>query len=136
VTVASDAELFPDPVTATGSFQVAKRLLQSRGGREAFTQVFIRSFNQGAHGRLLKFRDVHFLHLHGLGVGDSSFVMPAMLNVQGVQFSLQFLFVRADRAVGTLVLFALGGIRSADAVALAQATASHMRSALTAPAAG
>jgi hypothetical protein len=41
--VGSDANLFADPATATGAFQVAKRLLQSRQGRQAFTRVFIRA---------------------------------------------------------------------------------------------
>jgi hypothetical protein len=132
----SDADLFTDPATATSSFQVANRLLQSRQGRRALTGVFIQSFNQGAHRHLLQFRDVHFLHVHSLGVGDSSCILPATLKVQGMKFSLQFLFVRVDRAVGTLVLFGLGKIHSTDAMALAQAIASHMRSALAAPTAG
>jgi hypothetical protein len=84
----------------------------------------------------VRFRDLHFLAFRGAGAGDGSFVLPAWFAVKGHKVSLDVLSVRVDRAIGFLWLLSAGKIRSADAVNLAQAIATHMRSTLTVPVAG
>jgi hypothetical protein len=132
--VGSDASLFTDATTATVAFQDFNGLARTRHGRKELLQSFIQGFNQSAGRPVLRIRDLHFQRVHGLGVGDGSFILPTTFGIRGI--SLDFLYVRVDRAFGTLALLAIGKIHPADAAALAGAIANHMRTALAAPPSG
>ena len=128
--VGSEADLFTDTATATAFVEILKGLEHTRQGQRALLQPFIRGFNLAAGGSVLTFRDVHVLRVHTLSVGDESVVVPATFAVKGVNFSIDVLQVRVDRAFGEIFLGAVGRIRPHDARTLARAVAQHMRSVL------
>ncbi len=134
--VESDALVLTDAATATVLAHLLQSSVKTLPGRQGLLQPLIQGFNQGAHRRLLRFRDFHFRPVQGVRAGDGSFVLTAWFVVKGHKISLDIFFVRVDRAIGSLWLLAAGNIRAADAAALAQATAGHMRSALTMAAGG
>lgn len=134
--VESEVALITDASTATSAFQILKQFARERKERHVLLQAFVQGFNQGAGGTVLRFRDFHFRRVHALRVGARSFVLPATFAVRGVQFSLQLLFVKVDRAIGQIGLVAIGKIRAADARTLARAIANHMRAILGASTAG
>jgi len=134
--VETDAHLITDTATATFVFRALNQFVRSPQGQRKIAQGFVRGFNQAARTRLLKVSDLHFLRVHGLAVGDGSFILQATAAFNGLKFSLDVLGVRVDRALQLLFLGAIGNIRPSDARMLAHAVAKHMRSVLAAPITG
>jgi hypothetical protein len=134
--VEDDAHLITDARPATFVFRALNVFVRRLQGQRKIAKGFVRGFDQAAHAPLLKVSDLHFLRVHGLAVGDGSFILQATAAFKGVKLSFDVLGVRVDRALQLLFLGAIGNIRSSDARMLAQAVAKHMRSVLAAPITG
>jgi hypothetical protein len=129
--VASEADLFSDTPTATTFLRILKRLERTRQGQRALLEPFVQRLNRAAGRTVVRFRDVHVHHVHSLSVGDGSVFVPATIVIDGLDVSVDIVQVRVDRALGEIVLSAVGRLRTQDALTLARAIAQHMRSVLT-----
>lgn len=121
-----------DAVEATGVFEILRSQAGSPRGRAALVRAFVQSFNKGtARARRIRPRDVRVGRILRVGVGDDALLEPLSVRVHGVRADLDIVYVRVDRAIGTLVLvFAGPSAQVAAATSLAGAMATHMRAGL------
>jgi hypothetical protein len=127
-----------DAVEGTAAFGVARAQVSSPSGRAALVRAFLQGLNKvRGRARRIRPRDVHLGHMLKLGVGDDSLLQPLSVRVHGVQVDLDMAYMRVDRAIGVLVLGAIGpSAQVAGATSLAGAMATHMRAGLSAQGGG
>jgi hypothetical protein len=130
--VTSRVELAADQPQATASFIALRTVVRSRVFQ---TELAVAITHAAPRRARLHARDVHFGHIRSLGVGDDSMLLPVSVRAKGMKLAVDLVFLRVDRAIGTLSLAGLPGltIQLGETVAVSGALVDHIHAGLTAP---
>jgi hypothetical protein len=130
--VTSRVELAADQPQATASFAALRRIVRSRVFQ---TELVVALTHEAPRRARLHVRDVHIGHIRSLGVGDDSMLLPVSVRAKGMKFAADLVFLRVDRALGTLSLAGLPGltIQLGETIAISSVLVDHIRAGLTTP---